>query len=171
MLHREEDAMTQGPTRLGLLLSLIVIAVTPCTESAWLQKETLMIARGTFEVKMTPPGTDDSQGGSLVRFFLNKKFEGDLQGTSRGQMLTSGSPSSSYAAYAALEHVTGALDGRRGSFILLHRGTMGTGGEHLDVTVVPGSGTDELAGISGAMTIVADRATHTYELSYGLPPK
>jgi hypothetical protein len=86
-------------------------------------------------------------------------------------MLASGGPPSRSGGYVALEQVTGILNGKRGSFVLLHRGTMNEGSNQLDVTVVPGSGTGELAGISGTMTIVIEGAKHFYEFFYTLAAK
>jgi len=131
-------------------------------------KETTMTARGTFEVKMLPQPAD-AAGGPFARFLLDKKFEGDLDAVSRGQMLASGGPPSRSGGYVALEQVAGILNGKRGSFVLLHRGTMDEGSNPLEVTVVPGSGTEGLAGISGTMTIVIEGAKHSYEFSYTLP--
>lgn len=133
-------------------------------------KETTMTVRGTFEVKMVPQSAD-AAGGPFGRFLLDKKFEGDLDAVSRGQMLASGGPPSRSGGYVALEQVTGILNGKRGSFVLLHRGTMNEGSNQLDVTVVPGSGTGELAGISGTMTIVIEGAKHFYEFFYTLAAK
>jgi hypothetical protein len=123
-----------------------------------------MTAIGTFEVKMTPQPAD----GSFGRFTFDKSFEGDLKAVSKGEMLASGGPPSKSGAYVALEQVTGMLGGRRGSFVLVHRGTMSDGTDQLEVTVVPGSGTEELAGISGAMKIKREGGKHAYEFSYTL---
>jgi hypothetical protein len=127
-----------------------------------------MVARGTFEVKMIPPGSDDSAGGTVGRFFLNKKFEGELQAQSKGQMLTSGGPPSKSGAYVALEEVAGTLNGARGSFVLVHRGTMDEGRDQLEVAVVPGSGTGDLHRITGSMTIQREAGKHLYEFLYSI---
>ena len=123
-------------------------------------------ARGTFDVKVTPQPQDDSAGGPFGRLFIYKNFHGDLEGTSNGQMLGSGSPDQGSAGYVALELVTGTLDGRRGSFVLQHKGTMRKGVSTMAVTVVPDSGTGELSGISGTMSIIIEGSKHSYAFDY-----
>jgi hypothetical protein len=131
-------------------------------------KEVTMIARGTFDVTVTPQPQDDAAAGPFGRLFLDKEFHGDLQGTSKGQMLAAGTGVEQSGAYVALELVTGALNGKRGSFILQHKGTMQKGLYALQVTVVPDSGTEQLAGISGTMAIQIDGRKHSYEFEYAL---
>jgi len=135
------------------------------------QKEAPMTARGTFEVKVTQQPQDDSAGGPFSRLFLDKQFHGDLEANSKGQMLAAGTAVEGSGAYVALELVTGRLNGKRGSFILQHKGTMRKGVYVMNVTVVPDSGTDELAGIAGAMTIIIEGAKHSYEFEYTLGGK
>src|SRR5271168_4351464 len=97
-------------------------------------------AAGTFDVKNTPMPSEDSTGGAAIgRFALDKQFHGDLEGTSKGQMLAGGDPSTGTAGYVAMEYVTGTLHGRSGSFALQHLGTMSGGNFYLNVIVVPGS--------------------------------
>jgi hypothetical protein len=130
-----------------------------------------MIASGTFEVTVTPQPQDDAAGGPFGRLFLDKRFEGDLKASSKGQMLAAGTGVEGSGAYVALELVTGELNGRLGSFILQHKGTMSKGGYEMSVTVVPDSGTDQLTGIDGNMTIVIEGDKHSYDLDYTLGKK
>jgi hypothetical protein len=127
-------------------------------------------ARGQFEVKITPQAQDappDGEGAALGRFALEKTFHGALVATSRGEMLSAGSPKA--GAYVAVERVTGTLDGRRGSFALVHRGVRATHLQELHITVVPESGTGELAGLTGTLGIeIAPDGTHSYALEYTL---
>jgi hypothetical protein len=135
------------------------------------KKEPIMTrhAEGTFDVKMSPPGTDDATAGTAIsRFGLVKQFHGDLEGTSKGLMLSAGDPAKGNAGYVAIEQVTGTLAGHTGSFALQHSGTMQNGAYKLTVIVVPGSGTGQLAGIMGAMTIVIANGKHSYTLEYTL---
>jgi hypothetical protein len=126
-------------------------------------------AKGTFDVKVTPQPPDDAAGGPFGRLFLDKQFHGDLDATSKGQMLASGAGTvGTSGAYVALEKVTGTLAGRRGSFVLQHNGTMSKGVASMLVTVVPDSGTEELAGLVGTMTIVIAGGTHSYEFAFTL---
>ena len=125
-------------------------------------------ASGTFDVKVVPQAPDDSAGGPFGRLFLDKRFHGDLDGSSKGQMLAARTAVDGSAGYVALEHVSGTLMGRRGSFMLQHSGTMAKGTPTLVVTVIPDSGTDELVGLAGTMTIVIAGGKHSYEFEYTL---
>jgi hypothetical protein len=129
-----------------------------------------MRATGDFDVKLGPlePYNRDP-GAALGRMSLDKVFEGDLQATSKGEMLSAGAPQSGSAGYVAVERVTGALHGRRGSFALQHSATMHRGTSSLSITVVPGSGTGELAGLSGTMNIIIADGKHSYEFEYECP--
>lgn len=99
-------------------------------------------ARGTFQVKLTPLADADEDGlGAFGRMAIDKTFEGDLAGTSRGQMLAERTPVEGSAGYVALERVQGTVGGRTGEFVLQHRGSMRRGDGELSVTVVPDSGT------------------------------
>ena len=131
---------------------------------------TSVTAKGTFEVKITPQTPDDyADGAVLGRMTLDKSFHGDLEATSRGQMLTAMSAVKGSAGYVAIERVVGTLNGRRGSFALQHSGTMDRGAPTLAVSVVPDSGTDDLAGLSGSMEIIVAAGGHAYVLTYVLP--
>lgn len=127
-----------------------------------------MTALGTFDVKVTPQPQDDSGGGPFGRLFLDKQFHGDLSATSQGQMLGAGTAVEGSGGYVALELVTGTLEGKQGSFILQHKSTMRKGAYDMNVTVVPDSGTDDLAGISGRMKIIIEGGKHSYEFEYTL---
>jgi hypothetical protein len=127
------------------------------------------IARGTFEVKLTPQPSDRlPEDAALGRIWLDKQFHGDLEATSRGQMLTAMTDVKGSAGYVAIERVSGTLRGRAGTFVLQHTGTMTRGAPSLTITVVPDSGTEELAGLSGRMNIIITDGKHSYELAYAL---
>jgi hypothetical protein len=128
-------------------------------------------AHGTFEVKLVPqkPDNEVSASANLGRLSIDKRFQGDLEGTSKGEMLSAGTEVKGSAGYVAIERVTGALDGRSGSFVLQHSGTMNRGVPQLSVTVVPDSGTEQLRGISGALAIKIEGGKHFYEFDYTLP--
>ena len=116
----------------------------------------------------TQTGDGAEKDASLGRMSIDKTFEGDLQGTSRGEMLTAMGSVKGSAVYVAIERVTGTIDGRSGTFVLAHRGTMTRGAQSLEITVVPDSGTGQLAGISGTMAITIVNGKHLYDLEYSL---
>ncbi|MGE0354566.1 MAG: DUF3224 domain-containing protein [Gemmatimonadales bacterium] len=122
-------------------------------------------AKGTFEVTLTPQPAD---GTALARMVIDKRFHGDLEAVSQGQMLSAMGTVQGSAGYVAMEVVRGTLHGRQGSFVLQHTGTMNRGAPELGVTVVPDSGTDDLTGLTGRMRIIIEGGRHSYEFEYGL---
>ena len=126
-------------------------------------------ARGAFEVKLNPMTFEgQAEGATLGRMSIDKQFHGDLEGVSQGQMITAGTSVKGSAAYVAIERVSGILQGRSGAFTLQHSGTMTRGAPHLSVTVVPDSGTGDLAGLAGRMEIKVADGKHSYEFEYTL---
>jgi hypothetical protein len=123
-------------------------------------------ATGTFQVTLSPQPTD---AAPLGRMAIDKRFSGELSGTSKGEMLAARSAVEGSAGYVAMELVTGVLDGRTGSFVLQHSGTMNRGAQHLDLTVVPDSGTGGLEGLAGSMQIIIEDGRHSYIFEYSLP--
>ena len=126
-----------------------------------------MTASGTFEVKLKPQ-TDDAADPTVGRMSIEKQFHGDLEATSKGQMLAVQGDVKGSAGYVAIERVIGTLAGHTGTFALQHTGTMNRGVPEQSVTVVPDSGTGELAGLSGKMTIKVAEGKHFYEFEYEL---
>ncbi len=128
-------------------------------------------AHGDFEVKVKPLALDGpAEDATLGRMSIEKEFHGDLAGTGKGQMLTAGAAEGS-AAYVAIETVSATLAGRTGTFALYHRGVMNRGEPELAVIVVPDSGTEGLAGISGTLRIIIEGGKHSYDFEYSLPEK
>jgi hypothetical protein len=124
-------------------------------------------ASGTFTVKIVPQAPDEAVGDPTVgRLALDKQFSGDLEAPSKGQMLAVRTEIQGSAGYVAMERVTGTLHGQSGSFALQHSGTMNRGAAQLSVTVVPDSGTGQLAGIAGTMIITIEGGKHSYDLDY-----
>jgi Protein of unknown function (DUF3224) len=126
-------------------------------------------AAGTFDVKLTPQPRED-ESPLLARMILDKRFHGELEATSRGEMLSAGTAVQGSAGYVAIEKVTGKLHGRSGAFVLQHSGTMTRGAPQLSITVVPDSGTDDLVGLTGQMTIHIEAGKHSYEFDYAIEP-
>jgi len=124
--------------------------------------------KGPFDVKMTPQGAATDPVG---RFTLDKVYHGDLEATALGDMLAFGTAVKGSAGYVAIEKVTGTLAGRSGTFALQHWGVMDKGTPELRITVVPDSGTGDLTGLTGTMTIdIQPGGKHFYGFTYTLPP-
>ncbi len=155
----------------NLCLSMMIVAPT-LGQTTPSHGEATMIARGPFDVKIIPQ--DDKLNDGISRMLLDKQYHGELEGTSKGQMLAVGSAKSS-GAYVAVETFTGTLQGgsgekKTGSFSLHHTGIMSKGAPSLSINVVPDSGTGQLTGITGKMNIiVASDGKHSYEFEYTLP--
>ena len=150
----------------------ICVAQGQAPAAKLLRKDPIMMrhAEGTFVAKTTPVAADEALAGtSIGRFSLVKQYHGDLEGPSKGEMIAAGDLAKGNAGYVAVEQVTGTLNGRSGSFALLHTGTMEGGAYKLTVTVVPGSGTGDLVGLAGTLTIVIEKGKHSYTFDYTLP--
>ncbi|MGO9340130.1 MAG: DUF3224 domain-containing protein [Terracidiphilus sp.] len=162
---------------LSILVGGALLAVACCAQSQispprTLKKDPVMTrhAEGTFDVKTTPLPADETLMGTLIgRYSLVKQYHGDLDAASKGEMLAAGEPSAGNAGYVAIEQVTGTLNGHTGSFALQHIGAMEGGSYKLSVVVVPGSGTGQLTGIAGTLTIIINSGKHSYVFDYTLP--
>jgi hypothetical protein len=168
----------------GLIFLIAVAAMSPVSaalaqtvpvQTAPIQKGTAMSVRasGPFDVKVIPQPADDKVGEpSVGRMSIDKLYHGDLEATSKGQMLAAMTEIKGSAGYVAIERVTGTLRTpggvRSGSFALQHSGTMNRGAAQLSVTVVPDSGTGQLAGLAGKMTIIVADGKHSYDFEYTL---
>lgn len=127
-------------------------------------------ARGTFEVQLTPqPLAQPDADPGLGRMAIAKQFTGDMAGEAAGEMLTALTSVEGSAGYVAIERFTGTLHGRAGSFVLQHSGAMAQGEQRLAITIVPDSGSGELAGIAGTMSLDLSGGAHAYDLTYSLP--
>jgi len=148
-------------------IALVFVFLAPHAPAQ--QKEIPMThhAHGTFTVKVQPLSPAPAEG--LSRFSIDKEIHGDLEATTKGEMFSGGDPRQGVAGYVAIEVVTGTLNGKHGSFALQHFATMDQGGPKMQVIVVPGSGTGELKGISGAFTIKIENGQHFYDFDYALP--
>jgi hypothetical protein len=126
-------------------------------------------ASGAFDVKVTPLPSEFKADSGLGRMLLDKQYHGDLEATGKGEMLYAGGPAKGSGGAVVIEQISGTLQGRSGSFVLQHSGTMTPGSAHMTATVVPDSGTGQLAGMTGSLAIKIDNGQHFYELEYGLP--
>jgi hypothetical protein len=161
------SVITMGGLALALALTGAARAQGRPGGAPTTQTETVVTTRatGTFQVQLAPQET----AAAIGRMSIDKQFHGDLQGTSKGEMLAVQGGVEGSAGYVALEQVTGTLHGRTGTFYLQHTGTMDRGAPSLSVTVVPDSGTGELTGLTGRMNIIIEPGKHSYEFDYSLP--
>ncbi len=179
-LHHEKDMKNQFRAKTDVLI-IICLCVgvgstaytqqthSPVTTAIQKEKPMTTKANGTFEVKLTPQASNDkAEGATLGRMSIDKQFHGDLEATSKGEMLTAMTGVKDSAGYVAIERVTETLHGQSGSFILQHNGTMAHGAQQLTINVVPDSGTGQLAGLTGKMTIKIVDGKHFYEFEYTL---
>jgi Protein of unknown function (DUF3224) len=128
-----------------------------------------MRVTGKFDVTLKPQSSDDiGDGAPLARMAIDKRYHGELEASGKGEMLTALTPLKGSAGYVAMERISGSLQGRKGSFVIQPSATMTRGVPSLSVTVVPDSGTGELAGIAGKMSIVVGDY-HAYDLEFTLP--
>ncbi len=155
---------------LALLVAFFATSLSPFAVFADQETHLMSHALGTFEVKTIPQPAEEAAGGAAIgRMLLDKQFHGELEAKSVGVMLGARTPVQGSAGYVAQEVVSGALSGRKGSFVLQHYGVMTKGALEQIVTVVPDSGTDQLTGLSGKMTITVENGTHNYRFDYTLP--
>ena len=165
-MHRMQRSIAVAAT-LGALAGATGSPATTNLEGRDAMSQT---AKGSFDVKVAPVATQEHPGGTtLGRFTLDKTFHGDLEGTSKGEMLTAGTAIPGSAGYVAIERVEGTLAGRKGSFVLQHSGSMAHGGQSLAITVVPDSGTGDLLGLAGTLTIEIENKAHFYRFEFSLP--
>lgn len=125
---------------------------------------------GEFEVKLNPLGFYGKgiDGVNLGRMSIDKTFFGELEATSKGEMLSAMTATQGSAGYVAIEQVSGTLSGKQGSFVLQHLGTMDKGEQRLILEVVPDSGAGELVGLKGSMEINIEEGQHFYVFEYEL---
>jgi hypothetical protein len=172
MTKKQFDARAGVIAAICLSLSVAVYAQANSSSPNPPQKGTPVTthAKGTFEVKITPQTPDGKfEDATMGRMTIDKQFHGDLEATSKGQMLTAMTETKGSAGYVAVERVTGTLNGRSGSFVLQHSATMTRGVPQLSVTVVPDSATGQLVGLTGKMEIIINAGKHSYDFEYTLP--
>lgn len=124
---------------------------------------TMQKATGQFTVNILPQ--QDAIGAG--RMIIEKDYEGELQGVGKGQMLSK-QVDGGMSVYCAIEEFEGHLAGKPGGFTLLHQGKMSSQSRELSVTVIEGSGSGELASLTGSMQINQDENSHTYIFEYSL---
>jgi Protein of unknown function (DUF3224) len=94
----------------------------------------------------------EEDGVKLSRTRVVKVFRGEIEGESTAELLMAVAGDDS-AAYVGVERVSGRVNGRQGSFVYLHTATAVGEARSASWPLVAGSGTGELAGISGRISI------------------
>jgi hypothetical protein len=155
-------------------ISLLAVALTLAPTQLTAQGGQPMHATGTFDVTVTPaPATPFETAANLTRYTLVKQIHGGLEGAAHGEMLSTATESTGAMAYVALDRLDVTLNGRKGTFILLHQATMlrtDPNSGVMKIVIMKDSGTGDLTGISGDLTIHIDaHGHHTYTLNYQLP--
>ncbi|MFC4587944.1 DUF3224 domain-containing protein [Sphaerisporangium corydalis] len=126
-------------------------------------------ANGTFDITgWDPQPIDEAEGATVSRVHVTKDFHGDLDGTSTTDILTAVTQVETSMAYVGFERFTGSVHGHKGTFVLHHTATGHDGDQSMSWSVLPDSGTGELAGIRGAGQITVADGTHSYHLDYDL---
>ncbi len=153
--------------------SIAFVAGAEGAEAQTGTKGVTMTARGTFEVKVKPLPEDEKVSGvKVARFSIDKTWAGDMAGTSLGEMTATGGPVKGSGGYVAIEEMKVSLKGRSGTFTLMHHATMRNNADFkMLIKVVPDSGTGELEGIDGVLTIVIEGGKHSYVFDYTLKEK
>ena len=156
---------------IACLLFGLAATIASTAPAGQAQKETAVTkhASGTFDVTITPQKDEGIGDQTIGRMSIDKRYHGDLEGSGLGQMLAGMGEVKESGAYVAIERVRGTLHGRAGTFAVHHRGIMTRGAQQLVITVVPDSGTWDLAGITGTMTIDIKDGKHFYTFDYSLP--
>jgi hypothetical protein len=112
---------------------------------------------------------DERDGITLSRTRVTKTFHGDLEGRSTAELLMAVTAVEGSAAYVGFERIEGKVGGRSGSFVLHHNATGARGAQSASWTIMPDSGTGELAGIGGEARIeIAPDGGHSLILDYDL---
>ncbi|WP_249153853.1 DUF3224 domain-containing protein [Janthinobacterium lividum] len=156
----------------GLVLAACCLSVAPAGAASFAEGDHRMHvhATGSFSITMTPSAAPQRSGRTtLGKVLLDKVYAGDLVATATGEMFNAVTDTKGAAAYVAMEAITGVLQGREGSFVAQHAGTMADGKQQLSIVIVPHSGTGQLTGISGTLAIRIVNGQHFYDIDYSLP--
>jgi hypothetical protein len=164
------DGRCTALRRISLVAVIFVLGFSAQTQTPAKQKgPTMTHATGTFEVKLIPQNDGKPEDSPIGRMTIDKQIHGDLEATTKGQMLAFSTDVKGSAGYVAMERVTGTLHGRTGSFVLQHNAMMNRGVPQLSITVVPDSGTGQLVGLTGTFDIQISAGKHSYTFDYTLP--
>jgi uncharacterized protein DUF3224 len=127
-------------------------------------------AAATFAVKSWDEKPYNEMPGvpKLTRASVTKSYQGDITGEGKLEYLMMYREDGS-ATFTGLERVVGAVGARSGSLVLQHSGTFERGVATVTLSVVPGSGTEDLRGIKGeGQFAVGHQPPYKMTLEYAL---
>lgn len=133
--------------------------------------QTIFSVKGWDENTWDGKNYREVDGAKLTHAEVKYAYEGDIQGESTVHFLMSYVADGSYGSYVALEHVSGKLGGKSGSFVVQHTGIFNKDGVQGKTTVVPDSGTGELAGLKGqgSYDLAGHQESYPLQFDYELP--
>lgn len=127
-------------------------------------------ANGSFQITSFNEDAYEDRGSSakLTHAWGDQAFSGDIEGEGAVHWLMSYRPDGT-ARYVGLQRIKGEIGGRKGSFIIEATGDFDGAASRGTWSVIPGSGTDDLNGITGTGTFEAPGGPKaTYELQFEL---
>lgn len=108
------------------------------------------IAQSSFVIDKKDATPVEWEGGSMGHNSFYKTFSGDITGTSLVKATMLVIENSASGVYVGIERFNCNVHGRQGTFLLTHTAFMPDPDNMTRWQIVPGSGTGELTGISGA---------------------
>lgn len=128
-------------------------------------------ANARFEIRSwdEEPYSEGKDRPKLTRATVTKTYTGDIEGESQVEYLMMYRSDGS-ASFVGLEQFVGGIGGRSGTFVLQRSGIFENGQAKESYSVIPGSATGDLQGLSGDGTsAVGHGMEHPFTLSYDLP--
>ena len=126
------------------------------------------VANAQFVIKSwdEKPYSEAQELPKMTRAAVTKTFTGDIEGEGKVEYLMMYRSDGS-ATFVGLERVVGRIAGKAGTFVLQRSGMFEGGVAKESYSVIPGSGTGELLGLSGDGTSAVGHGTeHPITLSY-----
>ena len=123
-----------------------------------------MLTKGMFTVKLEPQDDGYTNAGRMI---IHKSYQGGLEGSGTGQMVSKRTKNGS-SVYYAIEEFQGTVDGKKGNFTFSHEGYMTKDSQSLKIQIIEGSGTEELETITGSLLIKQENNEYSYQLKYNI---
>jgi len=127
-------------------------------------------ATGSFQLSSWNEETyHEADASKMTLATVTQSFSGDITGEGAVRWLMAYRDDGT-ARFVGMQRVEGTLAGRHGSFVLETAGDFDGQMARWTATVIPGSGTDKLTGLTGAGSFGAEHGPQaTYEIDYQLP--